>query len=67
VNNIYIPLKVVKVFPLKKDKSAIVRLGYPLREALYLCSQKKCFANVNETGKVETALRKYIERLNKEK
>jgi uncharacterized protein YyaL (SSP411 family) len=67
VNRIYIPLKVVKVLSLKKDEAAIASLGYPLRESLYLCSGKRCFASVTEPGKVAAEVRKYMEGLKKEK
>ena len=67
VNAIYIPQKVVKVLSLKKDEAAIKSLGYPLRESLYLCAGRKCFADVIEPGEVAAEVRKYIERLKEEK
>ena len=67
VNGIYIPQKVVKVLSLTKDKAAIVRLGYPLRESLYLCSARKCFASVTEPWKVAAEVKKYMGGLKKEK
>ena len=67
MNGIYIPRKVVKVLSLKKDESAIARLGYPLEESLYLCAEKKCFAAVTEPGKVAAEVRKYMEGLKEEK
>ena len=67
VNGIYIPRKVVKVLSLKKDESAIERLGYPLEESLYFCAEKKCFAAVTEPGKVAAEVRKYMEGLKEEK
>jgi uncharacterized protein YyaL (SSP411 family) len=66
-NRIYIPLKVVRVLSLKQDKADIMRLGYPLREALYLCSGKRCFASVTEPEKVAAAVKKYMARLKEEK
>ena len=67
INGIYIPQKVVKVLSLKKDEAAIERLGYPLKESLYLCSGKRCFANVTEPGKVSVEVKKYLEGLKEEK
>jgi uncharacterized protein YyaL (SSP411 family) len=67
VNRIYIPMKVVKVLSLKKDEAAITHLGYPLRESLYLCSGRRCFAAVTEPGKVEAEVRKYREGLKRQK
>ena len=63
VNGTYIPLKVVKVLSLKTDKAAIRRLGYPLRESLYLCSKKRCFAAVSDPSGVAAEVRRYRERL----
>ena len=67
VNGTYIPQKVVKMFSLKKDEAAIERLGYPLRESLYLCAGKRCFAAVTEPGEVAAEIKNYIERLKEEK
>jgi uncharacterized protein len=67
VNRIFIPLKVVKVLSLKEDKAAIARLGYPLSEALYLCSGKRCYAAVTSPGKVAAEVGKYMESLKAEK
>ena len=67
VNAIYIPQKVVKVLSLKKDEAAIVRLGYPLRESLYLCAGRRCFASVTEPGKVAAEVKEYMEGLKEEK
>ena len=67
VNGIYIPRKVVKELSLKKDDAAIARLGYPLRESLYLCAARKCFAAVTEPSKVAAEVRKYIEGLKEDK
>jgi uncharacterized protein YyaL (SSP411 family) len=63
VNRLYIPLKVVRVLSLKKDEAAIKHLGYPLRESLYLCSGKSCFASITKPGQVTAAVRKYMEGL----
>jgi hypothetical protein len=60
VNGTYIPQKVVKVLSLMKDEAAIKRLGYPLKESLYLCSGKRCFSAVTEPGKVAAELKKYM-------
>lgn len=60
VNGTYIPQKVVKVLSLMKDEAAIERLGYPLKESLYLCSGKRCFAAVAEPEKVAAELKKYM-------
>lgn len=67
VNGIYIPRKVVKVLSLTKDEAAIAHLGYPLRESLYLCSARKCFATATEPLKVAAKVRKYMEGLKEEK
>jgi len=67
VNGIYIPQKVVKVLSLKKDEAAINRLGYPLKESLYLCAGKRCFAAVTEPWKVAAEVRKYMEGLKEQK
>jgi uncharacterized protein YyaL (SSP411 family) len=67
VNRIYIPLKVLRVLSLKKDEAAIARLGYPLKESLYLCSGKRCFAAVTKPGNVAAEVRKYMEGLKAEK
>ncbi|MFI5293594.1 MAG: thioredoxin domain-containing protein [Thermodesulfovibrionales bacterium] len=67
VNGIYVPRKVVKVFSLKKDEAAIARLGYPPRESLYLCAEKKCFAAVTGPREVAAEVRKYMVRLKEEK
>jgi uncharacterized protein YyaL (SSP411 family) len=67
VNAIYAPQKIVKVLSLKKDESAIRSMGYPLRESLYLCAGRKCFADFNDPGEVSGGMRKYIESLKGEK
>jgi uncharacterized protein YyaL (SSP411 family) len=67
VNRLYIPLKVVRVLSPTKDEAAIKLLGYPLRESLYLCSGKRCFASVTEPGKIAAAVRTYMASLKEEK
>jgi hypothetical protein len=67
VNGIYVPRKVVKVLSLKKDEAAISDLGYPLRESVYLCAGKRCFAQVTGPEKVAAEVKKYMERLKEEK
>jgi uncharacterized protein YyaL (SSP411 family) len=58
VNRIFITLKVVRVFSLKEDEAAIARLEYPLSEALYLCSGKRCYAAVTSPEKVAAEVSK---------
>jgi uncharacterized protein YyaL (SSP411 family) len=67
VNRIYVPWKVVKVLSPKTDESAVRSLGYPLRESLYLCSGKRCFAALRDPGKVVNEIRKYKEALKEER
>ena len=67
MNGVYIPRKVVQVLSLKKDGAAIARLGYPLKESLYLCAGNKCFAEVTDPEKVEAEVKRYIESLKEEK
>lgn len=67
VNSVFVPLKVVKVLSLKKDKAAIARLGYPMEESLYLCSGKRCYAAVTKPGEVAAQIRRYLESLKQKK
>lgn len=63
VNSVFVPLKVVRVLSLKKDKAAITRLGYPMEECLYLCSGKRCYAAVTKPGEVAPQIKRYLKSL----
>ncbi len=39
---VYVPDKVVRVLSLSRDASEIKRLGYPQKDAVYLCAGKRC-------------------------
>lgn len=63
VNRVFIPEKVVKVLSLKKDREEVKRLGYPLEEALYVCSVRRCLASVKRPQEVRKRVKKFMESL----
>lgn len=66
-NSVFVPLKIVKVLSLKEDKATIEGLGYPLKETLYLCSGKMCYAAVTKPREVAAEVKKYYESLKEKK
>jgi uncharacterized protein YyaL (SSP411 family) len=63
VNRVFIPEKVVKVLSLKKDREEVKRLGYPVEEALYVCSGRRCLASVKRPQEVRKRLKKFMKSL----
>jgi len=60
----YIPQKVIKILSLKGERDQIRTLGYPEKEAAYVCSGKKCSAAFTEPDTLKAGIKRFIEMLN---
>jgi uncharacterized protein YyaL (SSP411 family) len=65
VNKIYIPQKVVTILSLKRDRDRIKKLGYPLEEAAYVCSGKRCSPAFSRPEALITGIKRFMENLNR--
>lgn len=63
---VYAPEKVVKVLSPAKDRGEIQRLGYPAREAVYICAGKRCSTPVRDPAKLTEELQQFIRGRNSE-
>jgi uncharacterized protein len=59
-NTVSIPVKVVRVLSPTKDAQEIRRLNYPLQEAVYLCTGKRCSAPITEAGKFRQEILNFL-------
>ncbi|MGO9613922.1 MAG: thioredoxin domain-containing protein [Dissulfurispiraceae bacterium] len=65
VNKIYIPQKVVRILSLKRERDRIRTLGYPVEEAAYVCSGKRCSPAFTEPDRLTAGIRRLMENLNR--
>ncbi|MGD0884481.1 MAG: DUF255 domain-containing protein [Thermodesulfovibrionales bacterium] len=64
VNKMYIPQKVVKILSLKRERDRIRTLGYPVEEAAYVCSGKRCSPAFTEPDRLITGIKRFMANLN---
>ncbi len=60
VNRMYLPQKVVRSLSIMKNRREITERGYPLEEALYLCTGRRCLAAVTDPRDVQEGIRKIM-------
>jgi len=65
VNKMYIPQKVVKALSLNREKDRIRTFGYPIEEAAYACSGKRCSPAFTEPDSLIAGIKKFMENLNR--
>ena len=65
VNKMCIPQKVVKILSLKRERDRIRTLGYPVEEAAYACSGKRCSPAFAEPDRLTAGIRRFMENLNR--
>ncbi len=63
VNKMYIPQKVVKILSVRLDKNRIRTLGYPIREAAYVCSGKLCSPAFAEPDRLIAEIKRFMDGL----
>ena len=64
VNKMYIPQKVVKILSLKRERDRIRTLGYPIEEAAYVCSGKRCSPAFTEPDRLIAGIKGFMKNLN---
>jgi uncharacterized protein YyaL (SSP411 family) len=64
VNKMYLPQKVVKILSLKRERDRIRSLGYPVEEAAYVCSGKRCSPAFTEPDRLIAGIKRFMENLN---
>ena len=61
IKDVYVPKKSIRVFSPAEDGDVITKLGYPKREAVYLCAGKRCSQPITKPGKLREALIRFLE------
>lgn len=64
IRGVYVPKKSVRVLSIAKDGDLIKKLGYPKREAAYLCAGKRCSKPITAPRKLKGELRRFLEQKN---
>jgi uncharacterized protein len=62
MNGVFVPEKVLRVLSLSNDAEEIGKLGYPLREAVYLCAGKRCSKPEETPDRLKRALKDFMDR-----
>jgi uncharacterized protein YyaL (SSP411 family) len=65
LNKMYIPQKVVKILSLKRERDRIRNLGYPVDEAVYVCSGKKCSPAFTRPEELITGIKRFVKNLDR--
>jgi uncharacterized protein YyaL (SSP411 family) len=65
IRDIYVPKKIVRVLSIEEDGDRINKLGYPKREAVYLCAGKRCSKPITAPRKLKEELRRFVEQKGK--
>jgi uncharacterized protein YyaL (SSP411 family) len=60
MRGVYVPRKSVRVLSPSADGALIKKLGYPKREAVYLCEGKRCSKPITGPRKLKTELRRFL-------
>ena len=60
IRGIYIPEKTVQVLSISKDSEEIAKRNYPQKEAVYLCSGKRCSAPISDPDQLGIAVRDFV-------
>ncbi len=61
IRGVYVPKKSVRVLSIAKDGDLIKKLGYPKREAAYLCAGKRCSKPITVPRKLKGELKRFLE------
>ncbi len=61
ISSLYIPEKVINMLSLERDQLKITALGFPLKEAVYVCHGKRCSAPVENPDQVIKEVEKFLE------
>ena len=64
LNKMYIPQKVVKILSLKRERGRIRTLGYPVEEAAYVCSGKRCSPAFTEPDGLIAGIKRFMRKPN---
>jgi uncharacterized protein YyaL (SSP411 family) len=65
IRSVSVPKKSVRVLSIAEDGDLIKKLGYPKREAVYVCAGKRCSKPVTKPGKLKGALKRFLEQKRK--
>jgi len=65
IRGVYVPKKSIRVLSIAEDGALIKKLGYPKREAAYLCVGKRCSKPVTDPGKLKENLRRFLDQSGK--
>jgi len=65
IREVYMPKKSVRVLSIAVDGALIKKLGYPKKEAVYLCAGKRCSKPITAPGKLKQELKQFVERKGK--
>jgi hypothetical protein len=65
IRDVYVPNKTVRVLSIADDGALIKKLGYPKREAVYLCAGKQCSKPITAPGKLKEELLRFLEKKGK--
>jgi len=65
VNKMYIPQKVVEILSLERERERIRALGYPVEEAAYACSGKRCSPAFTEPDRLIAGIKRFMGNLNR--
>jgi uncharacterized protein YyaL (SSP411 family) len=56
----YLPEKVISMLSLQRDKAKITSLGFPLKEAVYVCQGKRCSAPVENPDQMIEEVKRFL-------
>jgi len=59
-NKIYIPQKVLKILSLSRQGERIRALGYPVEEAAYVCSGRRCSPALTEPDRLIAGIKRFM-------
>jgi uncharacterized protein YyaL (SSP411 family) len=60
ISSLYIPEKVINMLSLERDQLKITALGFPLKEAVYVCHGKRCSAPVENPDQVIEEVKRFL-------
>jgi len=61
IRDVYVPMKTVSVLSISGDSALIKKLGYPKKEAAYLCIGMQCSKPITKPGKLKEVLKEFLE------
>jgi uncharacterized protein YyaL (SSP411 family) len=60
ISSMYLPEKVISMLSLQRDKAKITSLGFPLKEAVYVCHGKRCSAPVENPDQMIEEVKRFL-------